>query len=51
MKALDTGAPISVPVGEQVLGRVINVLGDPIDERGPIPHPEKRYPIHRRPPA
>jgi F-type H+/Na+-transporting ATPase subunit beta len=51
MKALDTGAPISVPVGDQVLGRVINVLGDPIDERGPIPHPENRLPIHRRPPA
>jgi F-type H+-transporting ATPase subunit beta len=51
MKALDTGAPISVPVGDQVLGRVINVLGDPIDERGPIPHPEKRMPIHRHPPA
>jgi F-type H+/Na+-transporting ATPase subunit beta len=51
MKALDTGAPISVPVGDQVLGRVINVLGDPIDERGDLPHPEQRLPIHRHPPA
>jgi F-type H+/Na+-transporting ATPase subunit beta len=51
MKALDLGEPISVPVGEQVLGRVLNVLGEPIDERGPIPHPEKRLPIHRRPPS
>ncbi len=47
MKAFDTAGPISVPVGEQVLGRVINVLGDPIDERGPIPDPNKRLPIHR----
>ncbi|MBD3160921.1 MAG: F0F1 ATP synthase subunit beta [Candidatus Latescibacteria bacterium] len=47
MKALDTGAPISVPVGEQVLGRVVNVLGETIDERGDLPDPEKRNPIHR----
>jgi F-type H+-transporting ATPase subunit beta len=51
MKALDTGSPISVPVGEQTLGRVINVLGRPIDEKGPLPHPEKRYPIHRPAPS
>ena len=51
MQALDTGQPISVPVGDQVLGRVINLLGDPIDERGPIPHPEKRLPIHRHAPS
>lgn len=49
-EVIDTGAPISVPVGEGMLGRVINVVGDPIDEMGPIPH-EKRYPIHRPPPA
>jgi F-type H+-transporting ATPase subunit beta len=51
MKALDTGSPIMVPVGEQTLGRVINVLGRPIDEKGPLPHPEKRYPIHRPAPS
>jgi F-type H+-transporting ATPase subunit beta len=51
MKALDTGGPIMVPVGEQTLGRVINVLGRPIDEKGPLPHPEKRYPIHRPAPS
>ena len=50
MRALDTGAPISVPVGEQVLGRVVNVLGQTIDERGDLPDPGKRYPIHRPPP-
>jgi F-type H+-transporting ATPase subunit beta len=50
MKAIDTGAPISVPVGEQTLGRIFNLLGDPIDQKGPIAHPEKRYPIHRSPP-
>lgn len=46
MPAADTGAPISVPVGEGVLGRVFNVLGEPVDERGPVKF-EKRYPIHR----
>jgi F-type H+/Na+-transporting ATPase subunit beta len=51
MKALDTGGPITVPVGDQVLGRVINVLGRAIDEKGPLPHPEKRYPIHRPAPS
>jgi F-type H+-transporting ATPase subunit beta len=44
-----TGAPISVPVGEGVLGRIFNVTGDPTDERGPVPH-TKRYPIHRAAP-
>ena len=48
-KALDTGAPISVPVGNGVLGRIFNVTGDPVDERGPV-KAEKRYPIHRLPP-
>jgi F-type H+-transporting ATPase subunit beta len=47
MEAIDTGAPISVPVGEQGLGRIFSVLGEPIDEKGPVPHPEKTYPIHR----
>jgi F-type H+-transporting ATPase subunit beta len=46
----DTGAPISVPVGEGVLGRIFNVTGDPVDERGPVKF-EKRYPIHRAAPA
>jgi F-type H+/Na+-transporting ATPase subunit beta len=43
---VDTGAPISVPVGEGVLGRVFNVLGEPVDERGPVTF-DKKYPIHR----
>jgi F-type H+-transporting ATPase subunit beta len=47
MEAVDTGAPISVPVGEQGLGRIFSVLGETIDEKGPVPNPEKTYPIHR----
>ncbi len=47
---LDTGKPISVPVGESVLGRMINVTGDPIDEQGQI-NTEERYSIHRQAPA
>jgi F-type H+-transporting ATPase subunit beta len=46
MDAVDTGAAISVPVGEGVLGRVFNVLGEPVDERGPVKY-EKTYSIHR----
>src|SRR6202522_4693134 len=46
----DTGAAISVPVGEGVLGRIFNVLGEPTDERGPVKF-EKRYPIHRPAPT
>jgi F-type H+-transporting ATPase subunit beta len=45
-KAVDTGAPISVPVGPGTLGRVFNVLGQPIDEKGDVAA-ETRYPIHR----
>ena len=45
-----TGAPISVPVGEGILGRIFNVLGEPIDERGPVSF-TKRYPIHRPAPS
>src|SRR5687767_15944543 len=45
----DTGGPISMPVGEGVMGRVFDVTGNPIDERGPI-KAEKYYPIHRQPP-
>ena len=46
MDVKDTGAPISVPVGRETLGRLINVLGEPVDEMGPIPA-KKFYPIHR----
>jgi F-type H+-transporting ATPase subunit beta len=46
----DTGGPISVPVGEGVLGRIFNVLGEPTDERGPVTY-TKRYPIHRPAPV
>ena len=45
-KAIDTGEMISVPVGKGVLGRIMNVIGKPVDEMGPIEH-EKTYPIHR----
>ncbi len=47
---IDTGAPISVPVGECVLGRIFNVTGDAVDERGPV-NATKTYPIHRPAPA
>jgi F-type H+/Na+-transporting ATPase subunit beta len=50
MSATDTGAPISVPVGEGVLGRILNVTGEPVDGRGPVSS-TKRYPIHRPAPA
>ena len=43
----DTGSPITVPVGEQVLGRVLDVLGNPVDEKGPIEDPEGHWSIHR----
>jgi len=46
----DTGAPIKVPVGPETLGRILNVIGEPIDERGPV-NTDKRYPIHREAPA
>ena len=51
MKVLDTGATISVPVDEQTLGRIFNLLGETIDEKGPVANPEKRWPIHRPSPA
>lgn len=50
MKVLDTGSPIKVPVGEGVLGRIMNVLGEPIDDRGAIQH-EVELPIHRSAPS
>jgi F-type H+-transporting ATPase subunit beta len=46
MDAEDQGAPISVPVGAGTLGRILNVLGEPVDEMGPVKH-DKSYPIHR----
>src|SRR3954469_3605657 len=49
MDATDTGGPVSVPVGLETLGRVFNLLGDPIDARGPIDVKETRG-IHREPP-
>ena len=48
-KATDTGAPIKIPVGHGTLGRIMNVTGDPIDERGPI-KATKYAPIHADPP-
>merc|ERR1712214_71801 len=48
-KVVDTGLPISIPVGEETLGRIINVIGDPIDERGPI-NTTKKLPIHAEAP-
>merc|ERR1711920_312840 len=49
-KVQDTGAPIKVPVGEQTLGRIINIIGEPIDELGPI-ETKKTYSIHRPTPT
>jgi F-type H+-transporting ATPase subunit beta len=46
----DTGEPISVPVGEGTLGRIINVIGEPVDEAGPVPHQQRRG-IHQPTPA
>ncbi|MEZ5406158.1 MAG: F0F1 ATP synthase subunit beta [Verrucomicrobiia bacterium] len=50
LSVVDKGEPISVPVGDGILGRVFNVLGEPVDERGPVQF-EKRYPIHRKAPT
>ncbi len=50
MEAKDLGEPISVPVGEATLGRVLNVIGDPVDTLGPV-EAEERWPIHREAPA
>jgi len=50
MEAIDTGGPISVPVGEETLGRLFDLLGNPIDGRGPV-NGRKRYPIHRPVPS
>src|SRR6267378_5347678 len=50
MPAVDTGEPITVPVGKPALGRILNVVGDPVDEGPPIPADAERWPIHRSPP-
>jgi F-type H+-transporting ATPase subunit beta len=50
MKAIDQGGPISVPVGPATLGRVLNVIGEPVDELGPV-NAKERKPIHRPAPA
>jgi len=50
MKAIDTGAPITIPVGPETLGRVLNVIGEPVDEMGPVITTE-HWPIHREAPA
>src|SRR3954462_8849948 len=49
-EVVNTGGPITVPVGPETLGRILNVIGDPIDERGPV-NTTKRYPIHRDAPT
>lgn len=49
MKAIDQEGPIEVPVGEETLGRVLNVIGEPVDHLGPV-LAKKKYPIHRLPP-
>jgi len=55
MDVVDSGQAISVPVGEAALGRILNVLGEPVDEQGPVKNPDGsevgRWPIHRDPPA
>ena len=50
LKAVDTGSPITVPVGDQCLGRIFNLLGEPVDNL-PAPEGAERMPIHRQPPA
>ncbi|NOT07700.1 MAG: F0F1 ATP synthase subunit beta, partial [Gemmatimonadales bacterium] len=50
MKALDTGGPVTVPVGAAALGRILNVLGEPVDGGPPIPESTERWAIHRETP-
>src|SRR5213083_1264022 len=50
MEVVDTGKPITVPVGQAALGRILNVLGEPVDEGDPIPPDAERWPIHRETP-
>jgi F-type H+-transporting ATPase subunit beta len=49
LEVIDTGSPLTMPVGKETLGRVLNLFGDPIDERGPM-ESKTRMPIHREPP-
>jgi len=49
-EVIDTGAPISMPVGPETLGRILNVIGEPIDDRGPV-NAKMHYPIHRSAPS
>ncbi|HBF35027.1 TPA: F0F1 ATP synthase subunit beta, partial [Candidatus Sumerlaeota bacterium] len=51
MVGTDLGTPITVPVGEQVLGHIFNLTGDQLDDRGTLAHPEMRWPIHRPAPS
>lgn len=51
MPVIDTGEPIEVPVGPATLGRIFNVVGEPIDEQGPVPDDAPRWPIHRPAPS
>src|SRR5437867_4800727 len=50
MKVIDTGQPISVPVGKATLGRILNIVGEPVDKQGPV-QAAKTYPIHRPAPS
>src|SRR5437879_2416242 len=50
MEVMDTGQPITVPVGQAALGRILNVLGEPVDEGDPIAPDAERWPIHRETP-
>src|SRR5512139_3567887 len=50
MPVKSTGAVITIPVGKEVLGRILNVVGEPVDERGPV-NATRRFPIHRPPPT
>src|SRR2546428_7795374 len=47
MEVVDTGTPITVPVGKPALGRILNVIGEPVDEGPPIPKDAERWPFHR----
>src|SRR5665648_897194 len=51
VEVIDTGSAITVPVGEVTLGRLFNLIGDPIDEGEPIPADVERWPIHRQAPG
>ncbi len=51
MEVHDTGKPIAMPVGEEIKGRLFNVVGEPIDGIGPVPKDKNAYPIHRKPPV